>query len=73
LAQPEATQVEAVYAAQGGWLRDEREVLGGAWLLIAPLTTMLHLQPGPLVLGALLWALVRRAKYRAAADAASAG
>jgi len=53
-----------VLGVRDGWIAGEREVLAGAWLLpllIAPLTTMLHLQPGPLVLGALLWVLVRRA------------
>jgi len=49
-----------------GWLRGEREVLTAAWLLpllMAPVATAVHLQLGPIVLGALLWVAVRRALH----------
>jgi hypothetical protein len=47
-----------------GWLQGEREVLVAAWilpLLMAPLATAFSVQIGPLVLGALLWVMIRRA------------
>jgi hypothetical protein len=50
-----------------GWLRGEREVLVAAWVLpiiMAPLAMAVPLQIGPLVLVALLGAVVRRACVR---------
>jgi hypothetical protein len=54
----------AVIGMRNGWLPGEREVLVLAWLLpmlMAPVTAVVVVQPGPFVLGALLWVVVRRA------------
>lgn len=48
---------------QHGWLAGEREVLVAAWALplaMAPAVTLLHIQIGPVVSGALLWMIARR-------------
>jgi hypothetical protein len=57
----------AVIGMRDGWVAGEREVLVLAWLLpmlMAPVTAVVVVQPGPFVLGALLWVIVRRARTK---------
>ncbi|MGB8843046.1 MAG: hypothetical protein WCC64_18480 [Aliidongia sp.] len=47
-----------------GWLRFDREILVAAWALplaLAPIALVVSVPTGPFVLGALLWAIDRRA------------
>jgi hypothetical protein len=58
----------AAIGMRDGWLRGEREALVLAWLLpmlMAPVTAVVVVQPGPFVLGALVWMVVRRARTAA--------
>ena len=53
----------ATYGLDHGWRRGDREVLVIAWLfplLSSAIATVAHLQTGPLVLGALVWVVLRR-------------
>jgi hypothetical protein len=59
-----------------GWLAGEREVLVLAWLLpmlMAPVTAVVVVQPGPFVLGALLWVVVRRCRSARVSGVVGAG
>ncbi len=52
-----------------GWLSGEREILVAAWilpLLMSPVAQGTFIQTGPLLLGAFLWAIVRRSKVELA-------
>ncbi len=52
-----------VAGLRDGWKKGEREVLAAAWLLpfcMAPLGTTLRVQPGAVVMMAMLWCVVRR-------------
>jgi Glycosyltransferase family 87 len=54
----------ALIGLRDGWMPGDREVLVAAWaltMLMALVTAMLVVQPGPFVIGALLWLAVRRA------------
>ncbi len=60
-----------VIGLRDGWLPWEREILVAAWLLplmMAFLTEVVLLQPGPLILAPLLWNAVRRAKLTSGED-----
>jgi hypothetical protein len=55
----------ATIGMRDGWLGAEREVLVLAWLLpmlMAAVSAVVVVQPGPFVLGALLWVIARRAR-----------
>jgi hypothetical protein len=65
----------ALAGVRHGWLRGEREALIAAWLLplfLSPVAMYLHLRLGPWVLGALLWAVFRRAGLRSKVEQDSA-
>jgi hypothetical protein len=66
----------AVIGMRDGWLAGEREVLVLAWLLpmlMAPVTAVVVVQPGPFVLGALLWVVVRRCRSARVSGVVGAG
>jgi hypothetical protein len=66
----------AVIGMRDGWLAGEREVLVLAWLLpmlMAPVTAVVVVQPGPFVLGALLWVVVRRCRSPRVSGVVGAG
>jgi hypothetical protein len=56
-----------VIGVRDGWLPGEREVLVAAWLLpflMAPIAKVIVIQPGPFVLGAMLWIMLQRANTK---------